>query len=150
AKWKHRANDGWRGQKADIWDGGHRVPFIVRWPGKVRAGTSSKELICLTDVLATAAAVVGEELPADAGEDRFNLVRVLLGKKGAKPVREAVVHHSADGTFGIRQGPWKLAMALGSHGFSNPKDIKPRKGGPRGQLYNLDDDPEEKNNLWLK
>jgi arylsulfatase A-like enzyme len=150
AQWKHRANDGWRGQKADIWDGGHRVPFITRWPGKVRAGRSSKELICLTDLLATAAEVVGEKLPADAGEDSFSLLPVLRGKKGAKPIREAVVHHSADGTFGIRQGPWKLAMALGSHGFSLPKNIKPRKGEAQGQLYNLDDDPGEKNNLWLK
>jgi arylsulfatase A len=149
-RWKHRANDGLRGQKADIWDGGHRVPFIARWPGKVRAGSTSKELICLTDLLATAAAVVGEKLPADAGEDSFNILPVLLGQKRDTRVREAVVHHSGDGTFGIRQGPWKLAMALGSHGFSIPKNIKPKKGEAQGQLYNLDDDPKEKNNLWLR
>jgi arylsulfatase A-like enzyme len=148
--WKHRANDGWRGQKADIWDGGHRVPFIARWPGKVPAGSVSKEVICLTDFLATAAAVVGMKLPADAGEDSFDLSPVLLGKNPDKPIHEAVVHHSSDGTFGIRQGPWKLAMALGSHGFSDPKDIKPKPGEARGQLYNLDNDPEEQNNLWLQ
>jgi arylsulfatase A-like enzyme len=149
AQWKHRANDDWRGQKADIWDGGHRVPFIVRWPGKIRAGSTSTELICLTDFLATAAAVVGARLPTDAAEDSFDITPVLLDKKHDRPVHEAVVHHSADGTFGIRQGPWKLAMALGSHGFSTPKDIKPKPGGPQGQLYNLDDDPEERNNRWL-
>jgi arylsulfatase A len=149
-KWQHRANDGLRGQKSDIWDGGHRVPFIARWPGKVKPDSTSNEIICLTDFFATAAAIVGAELPADAAEDSFNFLPVLLGQKLERPVREAVVHHSGDGTFGIRQGPWKLAMALGSHGFSKPQDIKPVEGGPKGQLYNLDDDPEEQNNLWLK
>jgi arylsulfatase A-like enzyme len=148
-QWKHWANDGWRGQKADIWDGGHRVPFIARWPGKIEAGSTSKDLICLTDLLATAAALVGPKLRAEAGEDSFDITPVLLSKSRDKPIHEAIVHHSSDGTFGIRQGPWKLAMALGSHGFSNPKDIKPTPGGAGGQLYDLDADPEEKNNLWL-
>jgi arylsulfatase A-like enzyme len=149
-QWKHRANDGWRGQKADIWDGGHRVPFLARWPGKVQAGAVAKEIICLTDLLATAAALVGAKLPIDAGEDSFDISPVLLGKKLDKPLHEAIVHHSSDGTFGIRQGPWKLAMALGSHGFSDPKDIKPKPGEAQGQLYNLDEDPEEQHNLWLQ
>jgi arylsulfatase A-like enzyme len=149
-QWHHRANDDLRGQKSDIWDGGHRVPFIARWPGKVAPGTTSKEIVCLTDFLATVAGVVGATLPADAGEDSFDLGPVLLGRKLDHPIRDAVVHHSGDGTFGIRQGPWKLAMALGSHGFSDPKDVKPQPGGPKGQLYNLDDDPEEKHNLWLE
>jgi arylsulfatase A-like enzyme len=149
-KWDHRANDGLRGQKADIWNGGHRVPFIARWPGKVQAGSTSKELICLTDLLATTAAVVGKKLPADAGEDSFSILPVLLGQKRERPIREAVVHHSGDGTFGIRQGPWKLAMALGSHGFSIPRNIQAKKGEAQGQLYNLDEDPKEKNNLWLQ
>jgi arylsulfatase A len=149
-QWHHRANDDLRGQKADIWDGGHRVPFVVRWPGKVAAGSTSKDTICLTDFLATAADLVGATLTADAGEDSFDLLPVLLGRKLEQPVREAVVHHSGDGTFGIRQGPWKLCLALGSHGFSDPKNVKPQPGGPQGQLYNLDDDPEEKHNLWLE
>ncbi|HEY7308890.1 MAG TPA: arylsulfatase [Gemmataceae bacterium] len=149
-KWGHRANDGLRGQKADIWDGGHRVPFLVRWPGRVRAGGTSKELICLTDFLATAAAVVGAKLPADAGEDSYNLLPALRGDKLDTPIREAIVHHSSDGTFAIRQGPWKLALARGSHGFSNPKNIQPKPGEAKGQLYNLDDDPQERDNQWLK
>jgi arylsulfatase A-like enzyme len=149
-KWGHRANDGLRGQKADIWDGGHRVPFLVRWPGRVQAGTTSKELICLTDFLATTAAVVGAKLPADAAEDSFSILPALRGDKLDRPIREAIVHHSADGTFAIRQGPWKLALALGSHGFSNPRNIVPRPGEAKGQLYNLDDDPQERDNLWLK
>jgi arylsulfatase A-like enzyme len=149
-RWKHRANDGLRGQKADIWDGGHRVPFIARWPGRIAAASTSAELICLTDFLATAAALAGAKLPDNAGEDSFDLSPVFLGKKYDKSIHEAVVHHSSDGTFGIRQGPWKLAMALGSHGFSLPKDIEPKPREARGQLYNLEDDPEEKNNLWLQ
>ncbi len=149
-KWNHRANGPLRGQKADIWEGGHRVPFIARWPGKIQAGSTSAELICLTDLLATTAALVGTRLPNDAGEDSYNLLPTLLGKKRDGPIREALVHHSADGTFAIRQGPWKLAMALGSHGFSNPKDLEPEPGGPRGQLYNLADDLGETKNLWLQ
>jgi arylsulfatase A-like enzyme len=149
-RWQHRANDDLRGQKADIWDGGHRVPFLVRWPGKVRPGSTSRELICLTDLMATAADVVGAKLPEGAAEDSFSILPALRGEKRDRPVRVAVVHHSGDGTFGIRQGPWKLALALGSHGFSAPQDVKPQPGGPRGQLYNLDDDPEEQHNLWLQ
>ncbi len=149
-KWQHRANDGLRGQKADLWDGGHRVPFLVRWPGHVRAGGTSKELICLTDFLATVAAVLGVKLPDDAAEDSYSILPALCGDKLDKPIRDAIVHHSGDGTFAIRQGPWKLAMALGSHGFSDPRNIKPKPGEAQGQLYNLDDDPREQKNLWLK
>jgi arylsulfatase A-like enzyme len=149
-KWKHRANGTLRGQKADIWEGGHRVPFIARWPGKIKTGVASAQLVCLTDLLATSAAAIGAKLPADAGEDSFSLLPVLRGEKADTLLREAIVHHSGDGTFAIRQGPWKLALALGSHGFSIPRDIKPKPGEAKGQLYHLGNDPEEKDNLWLK
>lgn len=145
-KWDHRANGGLRGQKGDIWEGGHRVPFMARWPGHIAAGSTSKELICLTDMLATVAALIGGKLPDDAGEDSYNILPAL---RGDKTMREAIVHSSGDGTLAIRQGPWKLALALGSHGFSAPHDIKPKPGEAQGQLYNLDDDPREQTNLWL-
>ena len=74
ADWKYRANGQWRGQKADLWEGGHRVPFFARWPGKIKAGGTSDETICLTDVLATCAALVREKLPDDAGEDSHDFV----------------------------------------------------------------------------
>jgi arylsulfatase A-like enzyme len=148
-KFDHRANGNLRGMKADIWEGGHRVPFIVRWPGHVKPGTTCDEVICLIDLLATTADVVGAKLPKDAGEDSFSIVPAFKGEPLKKPLREAIVHHSGDGTFAIRQGPWKLAMALGSHGFSLPKDVKPEPKGPKGQLYNLADDPGEMKNLWL-
>ncbi len=137
-----------RGIKADIWDGGHREPFIARWPGKVPAGTISDELVCLTDLLATCAAIVGTELPDNAGEDSFNILPVLLGQKLAKPIREAIVHHSGSGMFSIRQEQWKLILGRGSGGFSKPKTYKPKPGEPKGQLYNLEDDFAESRNLW--
>lgn len=149
-KWGHRANGGWRGQKADIWEGGHRVPFIARWPDTIRAGSTRTDLVCLTDLFATVAAIAGVPLSDDAAEDSFSLVPALTGRTLQAPIREAVVHHSSDGTFAIRQGPWKLALALGSHGFSEPKDIEPKPGEAQGQLYNLEEDPREERNLWLE
>ncbi len=147
--WGHRANADWRGQKSDIWEGGHRVPFVVRWPGVVAADSSSDKTICLTDVMATVAAVVGRELPTDAGEDSFSFLSELVGQTPAAPQREAIVHHSGNGAFAIRQGHWKLATKLGSHGFSKPRTVEPVPGGPRGQLYHLGNDPAESRNLWL-
>ena len=148
ALFAHRANASWRGEKADTWDGGHRIPFMARWPGQIRSGTASNQLGCLTDWMATAAAVTGFRLPRDAGEDSFNLLPALRGTT-RKPIREAIVHHSNDGVFSIREGSWKLILGLGSGGFSEPKKIEPAPGGPRGQLYNLADDPAEERNLWL-
>ncbi len=146
---KHRANAHWRGQKADVWEGGHRVPFVVRWPGVVAPGERSDELVCLTDLMATVAEIVGDPLPSDAGEDSFSILPALRARPSSGPRRKAIVHHSIDGTFAIRCGPWKLITKLGSHGFSAPRDIEPTPGGPQGQLYHLDDDPAEQHNQWL-
>ncbi len=147
-KFGHRANGSWRGQKADIHEGGHRVPFVCRWPGRIEPGSRSDQTICLTDLMATCAAAVGLALPADAGQDSYNLLPAVLNPESDKPIREAVVHHSAQGLFAIRQGPWKLIDGLGSGGFTAPRQIEPEPGGPKGQLYNLDDDPTEQDNLW--
>ncbi len=149
AQWGHRANANWRGQKADIWEGGHRVPLIVRWPGVVKPGRQSDQLVCLTDLMATLAAIVGQKLPRDAGEDSFSFLSVLGDKTADEPRRDTIVHHSADGTFAIRQGSWKLALGLGSHGFSDPRTVEPEPGGPAGQLYDLRIDPAESRNRWL-
>jgi arylsulfatase A-like enzyme len=148
--WKHRANANLHGQKADIWEGGHRVPFIARWPGHVPAGTISGETICLTDLLATLAAIVGQKLPKNAGEDSFNLLPLLEGHRRDRAIREATVLHSGDGTFAIRQGPWRLENSRGSHGFSQPLSIKAKPGEPQGELYRLDQDLEERHNRWLE
>jgi arylsulfatase A-like enzyme len=149
-QWGHRANANWRGQKADLWEGGHRVPFIVRWPGRVAAGSQSQQLLCLTDVMATLAEIAGERLPTDAGEDSYSFLPVLVKSAPASPLRESVVHHSSDGTFAIRAGQWKLSTKLGSHGFSEPREQEAVAEGPQGQLYHLIDDPSESRNRWLE
>ncbi len=150
-KFQHRANGPFRGQKADIWEGGHRVPLIVRWPGRVDAGSESDQLACHVDFFATVAEAVGEKLPEDAAEDSFSLLPALLGSsEAATPRRTSVVNHSANGTFAIREGDWKLVLGLGSGGFTNPKQEKPVEGGPTGQLYNLAEDIAESQNLFLE
>jgi len=150
AKWGHRANGNLRGQKADIWEGGHRIPLIVRWPGEIKPASRSDQLVCLTDLMATIASLTGTALLEDAGEDSLDFSSVLLGHKSKAGLRDTIVHHSADGTFAIRQGHWKLAMALGSRGFSLPKEEVPKAGEAEGQLYNLRDDLQEEHNLWLR
>lgn len=144
----HKANLNLRGQKADIWEGGHRVPFLVRWPEHIPAGSSSHETTTHTDLLATLAAVAGTQRPEDAGEDSYNMLPDWLGHELERPVRPSTIHHSLDGMFAIRQGDWKLIEALGSGGFTQPARITPENGKPIGQLYNLKDDPTESNNLY--
>ncbi len=131
-----------RGYKADIWDGGHRIPFIARWPGKIKAGGRTDQIICLTDLMATSAEIVGTKLPDNAGEDSVSILPVLLGT-ATEPVREAVVHHSIRGNFAIRQGQWKLELCKGSGGWS--------KGGitdEPGQLYDMSKDVGERKNEY--
>jgi arylsulfatase A len=134
----HFASAGFRGYKADVWDGGHRVPFLVRWPGTVKPDSRSDRLVCLTDLFATFADVVGAKLPAAAGEDSVSFLPDLLGKPG-KP-RDAVVHHSIEGRFAVRDGQWKLCLCAGSGGWS--------KGGGTDapQLYDMAADPGETRN----
>jgi len=147
AKFAHRPNAKWKGQKADIWEAGHRVPFVARWPGRIRAGSSSAALGCLTDLMATVAEMAGTRLPSNAGEDSFSLLPAFAGKKGT---REAVVHHSVEGVFAIRRGDWKLCEGRGSGGFSEPKKIDVKPGEAAGELYNVRDDPGETRNLYLE
>ena len=136
-----------RGYKADIWDGGHRIPFIARWPGRVKAGSHSDQLICLTDLMATAAQSLGKTLPDNAGEDSVSILPALLGQDTA-PLREAVVHHSINGMFAIRQGNWKLELCPGSGGWAAPHDDAARKQGlPAVQLYDMTKDVGEQNNV---
>ena len=134
---------------ADAWEAGHRMPFVVRWPGRVKAGSLSRQTICFTDLLATFSAIVGTELREEAGPDSFNLLPVLLGTQPEdQPIRDSLVIASGNGTMTIRSGPWKLIAGLGSGGFSKPSRTKPTPDGPNGQLYNLDDDLGETTNLY--
>jgi arylsulfatase A-like enzyme len=144
----HKSCGDLRGQKADIWDGGHREPFVARWPGRIRPGTTSGEVVCLADLLATCADILGIDLPESAGQDSYSLLPALLGKVEDAPTREAVVHHSGDGMYSVRRGKWKLVLGRGSGGFSEPKHIDPAPGEPLGQLYDMERDYTETTNLW--
>ena len=144
----HVPNAPWRGLKADIWEAGHRVPHIVRWPGVVKPGTTSDQIVCHVDWYATFAEIHGMKLADDQAEDSFSMLPILRGED--RPIRHTLVHHSANGTFAIRVGDWKLIEGnLGSGGFSRPNRVAPKPDGPQGQLYNLKDDPKEANNLWI-
>lgn len=147
----HDSSGGLRGMKADAWEAGHRMPFIVRWPGRVEKGSVSDQIICFTDILATLGEVTGANLPEGAGPDSHSFLPVLKGEQTEdQPVRPPVVMSSGNGTMLIRSGDWKLINQLGSGGFSEPKHLEPGPGDPEGQLYNLADDPGETINLYSK
>ena len=158
-----------RGLKRDIWEGGHRIPFLARWAGRIPPGTVSDGTICLTDLLATAAELVGARLPDGGGEDSVSLLAALaggeqvggepfgrepFGREPGKP-REAVVHHSAHGNFAVRRGPWVLidAPTGDDNGAGGEPDWLKKERGYRdhgfpGELYNLEDDAGEARNLY--
>jgi arylsulfatase A-like enzyme len=146
-KYPHRANASWRGQKADIYEAGHRIPFLARWPDRIKPALISREPGCLTDLMATVAEITGTPLPRDAGEDSFSLLPALSGRRGA---RDHLIHHSSDGMFAVRQGEWKLIAGRGSGGFTAPQRIPVQPGEPEGQLYNVARDPEEKDDLYTR
>ena len=143
----HFASSQFRGYKSDIWDGGHRVPFLVRWPAKVKAGSQSKQLICHTDLIATCADILGITLPENAGEDSASILPSLLAQDTA-PIHEAIVHHSISGRFAVRSGQWKIEFCPGSGGWGNPGDEDALKRGlPETQLYDLNADIREMKNV---
>ncbi len=147
-KLDHNPSHVFRGNKADVYEGGHRVPFFVRWPGKVKLGAEAKALACHTDILATCAEAIGAKLPDDAGEDSVSLLPALGVSKG--PVREGLVVHSVNGSFGVREGKWKLCLCAGSGGWSAPRPGKDEAGLPAVQLFDLEKDVGEKLNLQDK
>ena len=145
-KFNHRSNYTFRGMKSDAWDGGHHIPFFVRWPGKVKPGSVSKQTISLTDFFATVQILF--KTNSEKPEDSFSILSILQDKESSNN-RPPVIHHSGGGKFGIRDGDWKYIEGLGSGGFSEPKNPEPVAGGPTGQLYNLKTDPQEQENLFL-
>ncbi|MBN8732898.1 MAG: arylsulfatase [Acidobacteria bacterium] len=150
ARYPHRANAWWRGQKADIHDAGHRIPFLARWPGRIAPGTVSGQLTCLTDLFATAAEINGIALKENEAEDSFSFLSAATAAPAKSPARASIVHHSAQGMFALRRSEWKLAESLGSGGFTEPQKESPTPNGPTGQLYNLMADPAESDNLFLR
>ena len=136
----HTANGRLRGTKADIWEAGHRVPFLVRWPGVVRRGSQCNQTVCLTDIFATLAEVLNQQLPVDSGPDSFSFL-ALLREQGRAAPRPPVIHHSAAGMFAIRQGPWKLILGNGSGGREQPRGKPFTRPYP---LYDMQNDLSEK------
>ena len=154
---KHDGARPWRGVKRDQWEGGHRVPFIARWPGRISAGSIAGQTICLTDVMATAADINKFKMPNDAGEDSFNILPVLLGNQ--EPVREYTMHQTISLALAIRQGDWKYLDHQGSGGNNYQRGgewgmkqfaLSEQAADAPGQLYNLKQDPGETRNLYYK
>jgi arylsulfatase A-like enzyme len=140
----HDATGGFRGMKGSSWEAGHRMPFIVRWPGKIKAGGTTAQTICFTDVLATFAAIVERPLPAGAGPDSFSFLSTLLGQQSERdPLRPNLVVNQS-----FRSGPWKWIEGRERREWAKPESGSyPAKDEPPGQLYNLADDPHETRNL---
>ena len=134
----------YRGNKADLYEGGHRVPFVVRWPAKVKPGVSSA-LVGQIDFLATFADITGASVPATMAEDSVSFLPVLRGDRSEG--RQGIVSQSINGSFAIRDGQWKLCLSAGSGGWSSPKPGPEEAGLPLVQLFDLSKDPGERKNL---
>ena len=145
----------WRGVKRDNWEGGHRVPMIARWPGKIPAAATSDQTTCLTDIMATCAAMVGYELPNDAAEDSYNMLPAFLGA-ATEPIRQDTLHQTISLALAIRRGPWKYLDHKGSGGNSYQRGGMAQFALPddqpdaTGQLYHIHDDPGETKNLFFE
>jgi arylsulfatase A len=157
---KDHRHDGarpWRGMKRDQWEGGHRVPFVTCWPGRIQAGSTSDQTVCLCDIMATCADVVGAQLPNDAAEDSFNILPAMLGEQNEnEPVRSHTLHQTNTLDLAIRRGKWKYLDHQGSGGNDYEKDILKLYALPEterdapGQLYDLETDPGETANLYFE
>ncbi|WP_372935477.1 arylsulfatase [Seonamhaeicola sp.] len=146
----HYPSANFRGYKSDIWEGGHRIPFIVKWPGVIEAGSENDKLICQTSLMATCAEITGAQVPENAGVDSYSILS-MLKDKNAETNHKLVVHHSINGKFSIRSKKWKLELTPGSGGWSNPKDKKARELNlPEIQLYDMETDQSETTNVYDK
>lgn len=144
----HNPSGNLRGMKADIWEGGHRIPFIMKWNNKIKAGQTTDALVSSMDLMPTIASIIGFDLPHDSAEDGINIISVINGddKKG----RNILVNHSHSGVFALRKGDWKLILSDRSGGFSDGNNKNGYGIKTLGQLYNLAKDPSEKDNLYAK
>lgn len=143
----HDSNYGRRGQKGDIWDGGHHEPLIIHWPDKIKEPNVYEHLVSFTDFYATFADLTSQKLEKNTGEDSFSFMHVLNGDLD-KPTRPSMIHHSAFKMFALRKNQWKFIDGLGSGGFTQPAKVEANEGKPEGQLYNIDIDPGETNNVY--
>ena len=139
-----------RGHKADIFEGGHRVPFVVRWPRVIKPNVVCHQTISTVDFFATCAAIVNQSISPNEGEDSYSLLPLFNQEEIEGDFREGTVHHSINGSFAIRKGDWKLIMCPGSGGWSFPKpnDSETIDTLPAYQLYNLKTNPGENKNEY--
>jgi arylsulfatase A-like enzyme len=141
----HFPSADFRGYKSDVWDGGHRIPCIARWPGVIRPGSRCDELVCLADLFATCAEIVGRPLPDNAAEDSVSMMPLF--RETGTAIRSHVVNHSMQGKFALRDGRWKLVLCPGSGGWALSDAESARNGLPIVQLYDMENDPGETMNL---
>ena len=144
-RFAHASAGGLRGGKRDLYEGGHRVPFVLRWPAVVKPGQRSPDLVCQTDVLATIAEVLGRVLESDQAEDSVSFLPILKGEQ--RPARPPVIHHSSAGYFAIRDGRWKLNMIRGSGGSLAPRIVEAKPDEPQFELYDISADLAETNDI---
>lgn len=151
-EFSHSSMGPFRGAKRDAWEGGHRVPFLARWPGKIKPGSVTAEPVCHVDFMATVAAILQAKLPADAGVDSYNMLPILMGQHRDQPLRPATIHHSANGKFAIRQGHWVLILAPTGADNTEPawymKDRGYQSHQQPGELYDIKSDPGQRQNLY--
>ena len=147
-QFNHKAAGSFRGMKGDAFEGGHRVPFILRYPGTIKAGTVSEATTTLANLMATCSELLGNHSSQFETEDSYSILPILTGKTKELADQPAVVHFSSKGFYAIRKGSWKLITNLGSGGMTSPAEIKPKQGEPVGQLFNLATDIHEDNNLY--
>ena len=146
----HAANGPLRGFKADIWEAGHRVPFIVHWPGKISGGVTNDQTVCSIDIMATVSNLINYRLPTGKAMDSFDILPLFYGKEAKGLSERPLVHHSHHGVFAIRKGPWKLILSDKSGGFSDNLFKDGFGIQTKGQLYNLSDDLREQKNLYAE
>ena len=145
-QYQHASSGDFKGGKRDIYEGGHRVPFVMRWPAVIKAGRTCDEPVGQVDLLATCAAILGVALPPNAGEDSYSLLAALRGDEYPRPLRGPLMHHSGSGYLAVREGPWKLNLFRGSGGSLAPQRLELKAGEPPFELYNLKSDWRETTN----
>ena len=153
-KYGHFSMGDFRGLKRDVWEGGHHVPFIIKWPSKIKAGTVSEEVISQVDIMATLAAITNTELPNNAAPDSYNLLPLLKGKKYNSPLREATVHNTFDNVWGLRKGQWLYLNKPSGEHTKMPDSFKKMRGFEDFEtpalLFNMRKDAAQKNNVYEK
>ncbi len=148
--YSHQSNWSSRGQKGDIWNGGHHIPLIVNWPAKIKDAKSCNQTVGLIDVITTLSDLTGEKIEDGFAEDSHSFYHVLDESAQKQPEKEHIIYYSSGRKLAVQSGDWKYIDCLGSGGFSKPFSLEAVEGGPGAQLYNMSDDPLEQNNLYLQ